>query len=97
MSGNVVANQADIAKLKNELEAAASEYKANRAKLEGLVQQIVNGEFKGQPADTFKAQYEKHVPTFEGVQKEIDEAQAFIEEEEQKFVTLTNNLMDNMR
>jgi len=97
MAGQVVANQAEITKLKNQLGQAGSDFKNNYAKLDGLVQQIVNGEFKGQPADTFRTQYESKKDIFDGVQKSIDEAEGFIDEELTKFINLTNNLMDNMK
>lgn len=97
MSGNVVANQADITKLKQQLEQAGSDYKSNYAKLDRLVQQITNGEFKGQPADTFKSLYESKRDIFDKVQQSINEAEGYVDDELKKFVNLTNNLMDNMK
>lgn len=97
MAGSVVGRQSEIEKLKQQLEQAGADFKSNYTKLDGLVQQITNGEFKGQPADTFKSQYESKKQIFDGIQKSIDEADSFVNEELTKFVNLTNSLMENMQ
>ena len=96
MSGRVVANREDIAKLRAELDTAAGEYKANYTKLKAVVDQIKSGEFKGDPADAFVAYFDAQDPTFTGIQSEIDEAYGYIEEQEHKIVGLMDNLTADM-
>lgn len=97
MSGQVVANESDIRTLKGALETAGAEYKTNYARLESLVQEITNGDITGDAANTLLNKFNEKKDMLDTVQKAVDDAEAFVQEQEQKFNNLMNGLMDGMR
>ena len=93
----VVANESDIASLKEALATAGEEYKDNYARLESLIQEITNGDIKGNAADELVKKFNDKKDMLDTIQNSIDEANAYIEGKEQRFRSMMSGLMDNMK
>lgn len=97
MQGTISVTSESLDAVKQSLFDACEEYKTNLTKLEGVITQITNGDFVGDPATDFKNKYESKKDTFDSLRNVIDEAEEYMKTKGIEFNTLVDDLASGMR
>lgn len=72
---HIHADEQSIGEVKEALLTSGEEYKNNLSRLTNLVQQITNGDIKGELADEFKKKFEEKEQMFTDLRNSIDDAE----------------------
>jgi len=97
MAERIHVEEEALMRLKQALDTAGDEYCTNYAKLTSLIQQITNGDFEGDPAETFKTKYEEKETVLRNINSTIVEASRYVEEQTKKFVNMLGELKAGMK
>ncbi len=91
------ADSATLKQLTQNLEKYATEYQENYNKLTNLVNEIVAGDFTGDPATDFLNKYEAKKDMLTSVYQRLDEAKSYAHQEEVKFGQMIDDLQGTMK
>ena len=90
-------DEAALNSLKNALETAGQEYKANLAKLTNLIEEITSGDIQGDPANDLLAKFQAKQDTLNKITQTIEEAEEYMGLQANKFGTMIGDLKSGMR
>lgn len=96
-AGQIKVDEQSLKQLRNALETAGEEYKHNLAKLTSLMDQITNGDIKGNPADELLNKYRAKEAMFKGVATTIDEAEEYVGLKNKKFSDMIGNISSKIQ
>ena len=91
------ADSATLKQLTQELEKYANEYQENYNKLTNLVNEIVAGDFTGDPATDFLNKYEAKRDMLTSVYQRLDEAMSYTHQKEGEFGQMIDNVEGTMK
>lgn len=81
-----------ISYLRKALETAGQDYKNNLARLQNLMDEITNGDIKGDPANDILSKFNAKRDTFNSLTKTIEEAEDYMGMQGSKFNSLIGDL-----
>lgn len=88
----IAADEGSLEHLTENLEKYATEYQENYNKLTALINEIVAGDFTGDPAEDFFNKYEAKKDMLTSVYQSLDEAKDYAHQQEVKFGQLIDDL-----
>ena len=86
-----------LSDLRNALETAGEDYKANLARLQSLINEITSGDITGDPAEDLLKKFQDKETIFRGLAETIDKAEENMGIKKQKFSETMDNLQTSMR
>lgn len=86
-----------LQELREALATAGDDYKRNLARLTALIEQITNGDIKGDPAVDLRNKYEAKKDALNSLAKTIDEAQEYMGIKRSDFSSMIGNLQSGMK
>ena len=96
MNGAIHVEESALAELKDALNGAGEDYKANLAKLTNLIEQITSGNIQGPVAQDLLEKYEAKRELFNMVQQTIDEAKDYAGKQETTFINTMSDVISRM-
>ena len=90
-------DEAALNKLKNALATAGERYKSNLARLTNLIEEITNGDIKGDPADDLLAKFQAKQDILNKITQTIEEAEQYTGMQTTKFGNLISDLKAGMK
>lgn len=92
MNGQIQADSASLAKLKEAFATAGKDYQNKLDQLTDLIGEITNGDIQGDPATQLKAKYEEKIANFDALRDAIKKAESHMEAEETEFKRVMTDL-----
>ncbi len=89
--------EAGLLQLKEALLTAGEEYKSNLSRLTNLIQQITQGDIRGDLAEDFKKKYEAKQETFKKLETSINEAESYMGVKREGLETTIANTSSDMK
>ncbi len=97
MGDKVHVEEAALTELKNVLSGAGEGYKEVLKRLNDVINQIIEGDFQGTPADDFRTKYEAKKADLFALAEEIDKAEEFAGVKHTKFGDMISGLGSDMK
>ena len=97
MAGQIHVDHEALNSLRQALETAGQEYKTNLAKLTSLIDEMTSGDIQGNPATDLLNKFRAKEQTFKELEKTIDEAEGYVQQETTKFTNMISDLESSMR
>ena len=89
--------EASLKDLKTALSTAGESYQLNLARLTNLMNEITNGDIKGDPADELLKKYQAKEDTLKKISATIEEAAEYLGLQTTKFTDMIGELMSGMK
>ncbi len=83
--------------LKNALETAGEDYKANLARLTALIEEITRGDIRGNAADQLLAKFQEKQDIFNALTRTIEDAEEYTGAQKTKFANMMDTLNAAMK
>ncbi len=96
MNGIVNVDEEAIEKLRDALQTAGEEYKANLDRLESLIVEITKEDIKGQPATKLLKSYKENEENYKKIYETISKAEDAVNSEKKEFLSAVDELEDEM-
>lgn len=95
-AGQIKVDEQSLRTLREALASAGETYKHNLARLNSLIEQITNGDIKGNPANDLLTKYKAKEAIFRGLANTIDEAEGYVGLKNKKFSDMIGNMSSKM-
>ena len=96
-AGSIKVDEQSLRSLREALATAGEDYKRNLARLTSLIEQITNGDIKGNPADDLLSKYRAKEAVFKGIANTIDEAEEYVGLKNKKFSDMIGNISSKIQ
>ena len=90
-------DEAALSDLRNALETAGKDYQRDYTRLKNLISEITSGDIQGDPATDLLNKFRAKEQTFKELEKTIDEAEGYVQQETTKFTNMISDLESSMR
>ena len=97
MSNRVSVDSQDLSALETSLETAGSEFVENYKKLVVIMEDITNGNIKGELATTILEKFENKKPDLDKLKEEIETAREYAKDKGAKLNAVTDSIVSLLR